>query len=150
MKKKRSTYFAVILVLGLVYPLIQQTTGLVYVRPLSGDLLPDSTEVSNNWWNGDLQRQLEKYATDSLALHPACVRLRNQLEFSLFDKLNAQAIYEFDGIFYRYSYATYNEANSFVGMEKIYRQTKQLAALNETWKRQGKQLYVIITPSKLH
>lgn len=150
MKKKRSTYLAVIVVLGILFPMIQQVTGLVYVRPLSGNLPADSTAISNSWWNGDLQRQLERYASDSSALHPACVRLRNQLEFSLFDKLNAQDIYEFNGIFYRYSNPAYNEKNAFVGMEKIRLQTKRLAELNNQWKQQGKRLYVIITPSKLH
>ncbi|MDH4471959.1 MAG: hypothetical protein QE487_05080 [Fluviicola sp.] len=150
MKKKRSTYLAVILVLGLLFPLIQQVTGLVYVRPLSGNLPADSTNISNSWWNGDLQQQLENYASDSSVLHPACVRLRNQIEFSLFDKLNAQDIYEFNGIFYRYPYPAYNEKNAFVGMEKIRRQTKRLAELNKQWKQQGKELYVLIAPSKLH
>lgn len=150
MKTKRSTYLAVILVLGLLFPMIQQITGLVYVRPLSGTIPADSTKVSNSWWNGDLQLKLENYASDSSELHPACVRLRNQLEFSLFDKLNAQDIYEFNGIFYRYSIPTYNEANAFVGMEKIHRQTNQLAELNKQWKLQGKELYVLITSSKMH
>ena len=150
MNKKRSTYLAVIVVLGLLFPMIQQVTGLVYVRPLSGNLPADSTTISNSWWNGDLQRQLESYASDSSTLHPACVRLRNQLEFSLFDKLNAQDIYEFNGIFYRYSNPAYNEQNAFVGLEKIRRQTNRLAELNNQWKEQGKRLYVIITPSKLH
>src|SRR3989338_2015367 len=133
MKKKRSTYLAVILVLGLLFPMIQQVTKLVYVRPLSGKLPVDSTHVS-----------------DSSALHPACVRLRNQLEFSLFDKLNAQDIYESNGIFYRYSHATYNEEHAFVGMEKIHRQVKRLAEFNKQWQREGKRVYVVITSSKLH
>ncbi|MES2556631.1 MAG: hypothetical protein V4604_10800 [Bacteroidota bacterium] len=148
--KKRSTYLAVLLVLGLLFPMIQQVTKLVYVRPLSGNLPADSTQVSNSWWNGDFQKQLETYASDSSALHPACVRLRNQLEFSLFDKLNAQDIYEFNGIFYRYANPAYNEQSAFVGMEKIHRQTSQLAELNKQWQQQGKRLYIIITPSKLH
>ncbi|HLP56360.1 MAG TPA: hypothetical protein VK151_15090 [Fluviicola sp.] len=150
MKKKRSTYFAVILVLGLLFPMVQQLTGLVYVRPLSGNIPADSTQVSQSWWNGGLQKQLESYARDSSKLHPACVRLRNQIEFSLFDKLNAQDIYEFNGIFYRYANPAYNEKSAFVGMEKIRRQTRQLAVLEKQWHSEGRQLYVIITPSKLH
>ena len=150
MKTKRSTYLAVVVVLGLLFPMIQQMTRLVYVRPLSGAIPADSTHISYSWWNGDLQQRLENYASDSLALHPASVRLRNQLEFSLFDKLNAQDIYEFNGIFYRFPYAGFNEENAFVGMGKIQRQTQQLASLNRQWLKQGKRLYVVITPSKLH
>ncbi len=148
--KRWPTIFGIIIVIGLLIPMSQQFFGVIYVRPLHGVTSPDTTKISYSWWNRDLQKRLETYATDSLVLHPACVRLRNQFEYTFFDKLNALDIYEHHGIFYRYSYSTYNEANAYVGNEKIQRQVQLLAHYQRLLNQDSIPIYVLITPSKLH
>ena len=102
-----------------------------------------------SWWDHSLQDYLEDYSSDSLLLHPACVRLRNQLEYAFFDKLNAADIYEHNGIFYRFSSPAYNLASEFVGMEKIRRQVKTLAAWQQKIGKDSVPVYVVIASSKL-
>lgn len=147
MQRRLSIYLSVIMLLGLLFPLLQQMTGLIYVRPLSGKVAADSTKTDQSWWSGGLQKTLEQRSTDSLRLRPACIRLRNQLEFSLTGKLNTQDIYYHNGEFYRYPYVNYSEATEFAGYEKIERQVLRLKALE---RRLGKRVYVIIAPTKLH
>lgn len=53
-----------IVIICLLLPAVQELTGLVYVRPLNGVTLQDSSSLSYSWWNRDLQKRLEKYATD--------------------------------------------------------------------------------------
>jgi len=150
MMKRWPTIFGMIIIIGLLIPISQQLLGFIYIRPLHGVTEPDTTKISYSWWNRDLQKRLDAYATDSLSLHPACVRLRNQFEYTFFDKLNALDIYEHQGIFYRYTHATYNEANAYVGDEKIQRQVHLLAHYQELLHQDRIPIYVLITPSKLH
>lgn len=147
MQRRLPIYLSVIMLLGLLFPMVQQMTGLIYVRPLSGEVPADSTKTDHSWWSGSLQKDLERFSTDSLLLRPACIRLRNQLEFSLAGKLNTQDIYFHKGEFYRYPYVNYSEATEFAGYEKIEQQVQALKALE---RRLGKRVYVIIAPTKLH
>lgn len=147
MQRRLPTYLAIVLLLGLSFPLLQQVTGLIYIRPLSGEVPADSSKIDHSWWSGGLQKTIEQRCTDSLRLRPACIRLRNQLEFSLTGKINAQDIYHYNGEFYRFPYINYSETAEFVGYEKVERQVRALKALE---RRLGKRVYVIIAPTKLH
>jgi hypothetical protein len=148
--KRLPVLFGTIILLGLLLPMVQQATRFIYVRPLTGMTDPDTSKMTYSWWNRDLQRYMERYATDSLAFQPACIRVRNQFEFSVFDKLNALDIYEHDGYFYRYTHATYSEDHAFVGYEKIARQAQLLRQFQQQLNPDSIPIYVLITSSKMH
>jgi hypothetical protein len=148
--KRLPGIFGAIVILLLLLPAVQKLTGIVYVRPLNGVTLQDTTQLSWSWWNRDLQRRLEKQATDSFSLQPACVRLRNQFEFTFFDKLNAQDIYESNGVFFRYTFANYNEDDAFIGETRINRAVAALARFQDSVRQDVIPVYVVIAPSKLH
>lgn len=150
MKRRLPHIFGFLIVLALFIPMTQQYFGYMYVRQLEGVTQIDSTKKELSWWDRSLQGYMETYSTDSLSLQPACVRLKNQFEFSLFDKLNARDIFEYDGIFYRYTYYTSNEVNQFVGMEKIRRQVAALKQFQEKLNPDSIPIYIIIAPTKLH
>lgn len=150
MKRRLPHIFGFLIVLALFIPMSQQFFGYMYVRELSGETHIDSAKRELSWWNRSIQSYLETYSTDSLSLQPACVRLKNQFEYTFFDKLNAHDIYEYNGIFYRYTYYTSNEVNQFVGMEKIRRQVAALKQFQEKLNPDSIPIYIIIAPTKLH
>lgn len=147
MQRRLPLYLSILLLLGLSFPMLQELTGMAYIPPLRGIVLRDSTQTDHSWWTRGLQKDLETASTDSLSMRPGCIRLRNQLEYSLTGKLNAQDIYAYDNDFYRMTYINFAEDQEFEGYKKIERQAKQLKALQE---RTGKPVYVIIAPTKLH
>lgn len=138
--------FGLICMLGISAPMIIQWGDFMTVKGLEGSINADTTKLSFSWWSSDLQKRLENEATDSLLLFPACVRTRNQFEYSVFDKLNAQDIYESDGIFYRYVRPDYNERDEFLGEQKI---AEHVAKLLLIQKQLNKPIYVVITPNKM-
>jgi SGNH hydrolase-like domain, acetyltransferase AlgX len=150
MNRKLSKIIVVITLIGLFIPMTQQLFGYIYIRGLDGVIASNKKNSTISWWDRSAQSYIENYSKDSLSLKAPCVRLKNQFEFTFFDKINAHDIYEYDGVFYRYSYYTYNEKNSFVGMEKIQRQVKQLKAFQDKINKDSIPIYVIITPTKLH
>ncbi|MCC6702955.1 MAG: hypothetical protein IT221_15595 [Fluviicola sp.] len=150
MKRKLSSIIAVIMLIGLFIPMTQQLFGYISIHGLDGVVAPTKKKNQLSWWDRSAQDYIENYLKDSLSLKPPCVRLKNQFEFTFFDKINSQDIYEHNGIFYRYSYYTYNEKNCFVGMDKIQKQVNQLKALQQQINKDSVPIYVIITPSKLH
>lgn len=145
--KRLPVYLSVVMLLGLLFPMVQQLTRVAYIPRLSGVTPADSVATDYSWWTRGLQKELEKQSTDSLSLQPACIRLRNQLEYSITGKINAQDIYSYNGQFYRMIYVNYKEEHEFVGYEKIEQHAQQLKALE---RRYGKPIYVIIAPTKLH
>lgn len=151
MKHRLPVIIALVTLAGISLPMIQQLTGFMHVSGLAGVTTADTTRPEYSWWDGSLQKQLERNATDSLLLQPACVRLRNQLEYTFFDKLNAHDIYLHQGIFFRYNSPGYNEEAVFVGKEKVREHVRLIQQFQQYLlnRRDSIPLYVIIPPSKL-
>jgi hypothetical protein len=150
MKKALPTILGLLSMLALSIPALQQSFGFMKVKGLNGVTEPDTAKLSYSWWDRGLQERIESYSTDSLSLRPACVRARNQFEFTFFDKLNAKDIYEYDGIFYRMYFLNYTDGANFAGYERIRSDVATLKRFGDSLKKRNVPLYFVIAPSKLH
>src|SRR5688572_4288879 len=144
--KRLNIIYGIICLLGIAAPMLIHHGRLMTVRGLEGFVKPDTTKLSYSWWNGDLQKRLENAASDSLLIYPACVRARNQFEYTFFDKLNAKDVYAFNGVFFRFTYPDYNERDEFLGETKINATVERLRAIQERTKL---PVYVLIAPNKM-
>ncbi len=78
---KNILFFAILALLFL--PLVQQVSGLVEEKPLSGAYnLPDTVPLSSaNWFSGEFQNKYSPYYEYQIGFRPSFVRLRNQLYY---------------------------------------------------------------------
>jgi alginate O-acetyltransferase complex protein AlgJ len=138
--------------LGLFFPLLQNHWKIVSLRGLNGVVAvsPDSLQHAPWWWDRSWQEHQERQFRDSLVLRPACVRLRNQLEYSCFHKLNAQQIYEYKGIFYRFYRSDFNETQNVQDTATIRRQIALLKAFQQKCELRRCPVITLIAPSKAH
>jgi len=146
-----TTTLLVLTLLGLFFPLLQNHWKIVSLKGLNGVVAaPDSLQPAPHWWDRSWQEQQEQQIKDSLVLRPACVRLRNQLEYSFFHKLNAQQIYEYNGIFYRFYRPDFNETQNVQDTAVIRRHVAQLKAFQEKLGEDRCPVVTLIAPSKAH
>lgn len=139
----------------LFLPLIFQFVELKKFAPLNGvqedkvQQLVDSLNNKISWFNGSFQRYCDLNSSQNLNLKSAYIRLKNKLQYNLFDKINAKEVYEYKGILFRFYQDDYNEGVNFMGEEKA---REKVNKLNEIQKYLGDDIPIItlIAPSKTY
>lgn len=137
--------YVILAILLLTTPVILEHLLPKKFGNLSG-VVAKKPAVGNNWWSGTWQQQMEQNFRDSSKLAPLSIHVKNQLEFSLFNKINAGDLYHHGGVFFRYTYARYNETHDFVGLDTIKHRVQLLKQFQEETK---KPVYVLIAPNKM-
>ncbi len=120
-------------------------------RPLNGYFINHSKLPlsSENWFNGSFQDSLELYLKDSISLKSSFVRLKNQIDFSIFRHLNVKDVsIGKDNYFFRYTrYFVYG--GDYHGDNKLEQDVLRLKRVQDTLKKKGKFLVFVIAPDKL-
>lgn len=132
----------------LLFPLIHQLVPLLKVQQITGFFDATKKPDTLSWWDGSLQKYADRYLADSLSIRPFCYRLRNQLEYSLANKLNAQNLYAYNGVFYRMTSPIYSIDAGYAGKEQVNRDMHRLIAYRR--QKEAKPLYFLIPPFKFH
>jgi len=141
----------VLIIVMLTFPKIQQFTGLIKMKPLAGSVSlsekPDFTFAS--WFSGDYQNKQEKFINDNFGLRPFFVRLHNQLDYWLFDKINANGvIIGKDGYLYELSYIEEYLGISFIGKDEIDSKVSKLKMVSDSLAKQNIDIVVILAAGK--
>lgn len=132
-------------------PHIQGMTGFMKERELKGYFVHTAKpEFSwNSWFDRSYQDTLEKHLKDSIPLKPSFVRLRNQVDFSLFHKIHVRdAHVGKNGQFFRYTYY-FTYGGNYPGDEILEENIKKLKRVQDKLKAEGKQLLFVIAADKL-
>lgn len=146
-KKKFHKILGILLLIGLITPafLIQINAQLpeIYIA----GVVPEEAPIELSWFDGTQQKQLESTLFENTVVRAGAIRIRNQYHFSLFDKLNAQQIYEYDDYFYRFYVNNYAEDTYSLDDSAINQTMKDLIELQRLV---GKDCPIIsvIAPSK--
>jgi len=120
-------------------------------RPLNGYFINHSKLPFNckNWFNGSFQDSLEFYLKDSISLKPTFVRIKNQIDFSLFRQLNVKDVkIGKENYFFRYT-KYFVEGGNYQGDDQLKKNILQLKKVQDSLKKKGKFLVFVIAPDKL-
>ncbi len=124
-------------------------TPLNGVQDSKAKELKDSLSGNLDWFSGSYQRHTEVYLGENLAVKNPLVRLRNQVEYSVFGKINAQQIYAYKGNLFRFYSADYNEGTSFIGQEAVNEKVRKLSKI-QAFLGESHPIILAIAPSKTY
>jgi hypothetical protein len=135
----------------LTLPLVLSFTRLNRVIPLKGDVqLTQKPEINGKtWFDGSFQGQFEKYVNDNIGFRPWFVRVRNQITYSLYGKLNAAYVIRGkEDYFYEINYIKAYNGTDFIGKDTIVERAVQIKLLQDSLQKIDKTLIICIAPGK--
>lgn len=121
------------------------------LMPLKG-YRPPVNEVplsGKNWLSGDYQRGVQDYLQEEVGLQSFLVRLHNQMDYSLFSKLNSQKVVEGkDDVLFESSHIDSYLGSDYAGGQKIIDHSRKLKFIQGKLREKGQDILVIIAPGK--
>jgi hypothetical protein len=150
-KKYRVGLFIFLLAL-LCFPYAQSKFNIIKMPPLQGAYAtpPKNAKVNiKDWLSGDYQAKKEDYLKNSFGFRDYLIRIHNQFEYSLYHKVNAKdVIVGKNNYLFEIHYIQGYYGTDFAGMDSINNSMGRLKFINDTLKKLGKSLLLIIAPSK--
>lgn len=137
----------VLLMLGLWLSFAVNLLPDKYKATVFGAVIPLKNDSTVAWTNGTAQKQYERNLIDQCVLRTYLLRLRNQYQYTLFGKINAHNIYQFNDYFFRFYSYNFNEDLNFIGAEKLQTKVFHLKQLQELL-GDSTPIVTLIMPSK--
>ena len=118
--------------------------------PLAGATASPTPVAFNHetWFEGDFQTWYELKLNLGFGFRSACVRIFNQLRYSLFQEMNPQITKGDDGYFFETAYKQSVCGVDFIGTDSAFALLNTMDAFRDTLLSQGKRLVVLIAPNK--
>ncbi len=141
----------ILLMLMLLIPNVQQHLNWPKMKSLKGAIsTPKLPQWSwKNLYEASFQDSLNTYVENNIGFRPDLVRLHNQLQFTLFDTVNAQAvIIGNEGYLYEINYIKAMYGVDYVGDEKIMADVEKAVVVDQWFRSNGKALVVVLAPGK--
>ncbi len=148
--KKIKILFLFVLTLLLV-PLIQQITGLIKVKSLSGAIVDSPTPIFNlnKWIEGEYQTEAESFLNEQFGFRAFFIRLNNQLNYSLYHKAKANGvIIGKEGFLFEEGYINAHYGNDFIGEAKMDSLLYKIDFLTAELRKKNISLVVVLEPGK--
>jgi len=145
--------FIFIMLMGFIFlPILQTTFHLIKVKPLSGafSLTDDTTFTVAGWFSEKYQKHKEQYLKDTFGLRNLFIRSHNQIDYSIFRKINSGHILigKNDELFPEWYLGSYTGSN-FKGTPYLKKLLDKMKYLQDTLAYLHKTLLLVITPSKV-
>ena len=141
-----------IILLALLLPALQGFFGFLPVKPLNGDFLQIEKPAfsSNAWFEGSFQSSFDPWLEQNIGFHNSMVRLHNQIDYSLFQKVNAEGVVRGrNGQLYEYDYIRAWMGWDFVGEELLDKKLRQFRFLQQHLKDHfNTDLVLVLEPGK--
>lgn len=148
MKQHRHINFLFVALLATLWlPLLFNHIPGGWVPHVAG-VEPDKTLIDATWWNGKAQKNFENELTYRSKAQLLSIKLQNQFQYSFFHKINAQDVYEYNDMFFRFYSYNYNEDNAFVGYDSVQNTLNQLIELKEQLVQFDCPIITVFAPSK--
>jgi hypothetical protein len=139
------------IILMLFFPLIQEQFKLFEIKPLEGffEQTPDPDFSTISWFDGSYQSNKEKNINQNFGLRNFLIRLNNQLDFWLFDKIHSEkVVLGKDGMLYEDYYIISYLGENYLGENKINEITNKLIRLQQYLEQKNKTLLIVLAPGK--
>lgn len=140
-----------ILLLVIWIPFAQMLFQVVESKGLKGAFVPHAKpEFSDSaWFTGDFQKGFEEYLNDTIGFHQDLIRLRNQVDYSFFDKCHS---YDIEVGKNGYLVATWH-IDAHLGKlrtreSRIDSLVSMMAQINDTLNKMNKTFIVLLAPSR--
>lgn len=151
MQHRVKQFLFLVLMLMLLLPNVQQHLNWPKVKSLKGAISkPKLPQWSwKNLWTGSFQDSLNTYVENNIGYRPDLVRLHNQLQYTLFDTVNAQAVVVGkEGYLFEMNYIKALYGVDFVGEEKIRADVEKTVFVDQWLRNNGKALLIVLAPGK--
>ncbi len=137
------------LLLGL---LILSKIPISQIKPLKGAYTIPSTPQFKleEWFAGSFQQEKEKELNAIFGARPLFVRLNNQIDYTLFSKLNANGVTEGkDHFLFEIGYFESYNGKDFVGADSINKIANRIKFVSNELQKINKKLIIIFAPNKV-
>lgn len=149
--QKLKTAIFLFLLLILIVPMIQQSTGLLKEKGLNGqpDLASYPRLSLKTWFSDEFQVGFNRATEEHVGFRPALIRLKNQIEYALFHKANASGVvvgkhrYLFESDYIR-SYTGRDYLGDYYWEQKFNR----LKLVSDTLQKLGVKIAIVLEPGK--
>lgn len=125
--------------------------NFVRLPPLKGDLYKPTVPVFNSatWFSGTYQKSQEDFSTIFFGLRSLYVRLNNQIDFSVFKKVNAKdVVVGKDNYLYESKYINSYHGKDFMGLDSVKHLVDQMKFVSDGFSKLGKQLIIVFAAGK--
>jgi hypothetical protein len=132
MSQKIKNIIFVLLLALLSLPALQHATKIVSIKPLDGDYVLTRRPYFSwsSWMDVTYQLRFDRYIEDHIGFRPFFVRLSNQIDFSLFDKANAEGIVlGKNKMVYEYDYIREMVGEDFIGQRTLDKKLQRMKFL---------------------
>ena len=139
------------LLVVLCIPCLQGFLHVFKEEPLSGGIheKPKPSFSLDGWWSGSYQQNAEAYWNDQFGFRSFFVRLHNQWDYWLFDKVHAQSVIRGkEGYLYEYNYIKAYYGLDFIGKDSIQNRMLRASRIRDLLKKKGKDLLLVFASSK--
>ncbi|MBK7175462.1 MAG: hypothetical protein IPH84_20100 [Bacteroidales bacterium] len=140
-----------ILLTALVLPAIQQYTGLIHEKPLSGAIeKPVRPHLTlKSWFDASFQEKYDDYLEQGIGFRPTLIRINNQVAFSLFDTAQANGvIIGKNNYLYEANYIKAYLGLDYIGDARIREQLTKARFVQDKLKEHNKHFLLIFAPGK--
>ncbi len=141
----------VVLMLLLLLPIAQQCLTVFKLRPLAGyfEIVQNPDFRKRAWLDGKFQEEKEKYLNQNHGFKSFLVRLYNQIDFWLYNKIHAEKVVcGKDGIFYEEAYIKAHLGMDFFGEDSIRKTVEKLKIVQDALASKNKSLLLVMAPGK--
>lgn len=141
-----------LLLFGLLFtPMLQQVFEFKALEPLKGTVNnpEDATFSKKDWIDGTYQEKKEVYINSMFGFRSFCIRLNNQIDYTLFNKANAKdVIVGADNYLFELNYIKSYTGEDFLGNDSISHTLNRMKFLSDTLKKLNKNLIIGFAPGK--
>lgn len=140
-----------LLMLIVSFPFLQHCLSFIESGKVNGAVVTvaDSTFTWARWWAGDYQRHKNLYLNDNCGARPDLVRLNNEFDYRVFNKLHANGVViGKDECLYEKFYIDEYNGLDFMGNEVIKGEIIKMKKIQDTLEHLGKTFVFMYAPSK--
>jgi hypothetical protein len=140
-----------IMLLVLLMPLVQQKSNYFSITPLKGAVVVAEGKplTLEHWFDASFQTAMEQRLNDVFGFRPWMVRIKNQMDYSLFRQAHAQGvIIGKDGYLYESKYIYSYLGMDFWGEDSIRIRMNRLKRIQTELEKQGKTVLLVFAPGK--
>jgi len=145
--KKGLLWFLLVI---LILPVFQRYTN-VFKAPLlrgSYDKVSSPSFSYDKWMNGNYQKEQEGYIKETVGFRSFLTSLANQINYSLFNKVNPNVVLGKENYLYEIGYIKAYMGKDFIGYDSIDTRIRKLQMLQDTLKKKDIDLVTVFVPGK--
>lgn len=151
MRQKQYNLFVVLAFIAISIPMVVGFIKKDDKPNLVGLVINDTKPKLNNdtWFSGEYQSQTDDYNNDHWAFKESFVRLNNQFYYQAFNQIRVNSfVLGKENYVYSESYIFSAFGDDYIGQEKIRTKLQKAKILQDTLKKKGIDLLLVLAPGK--